>query len=316
MALDKVTQKAVRTGRAQAVAVVERRTRVLKRRQVLVARQRRARAPAVAPVAPKLRAAAGPPSVAGVLVAEGDSWFDYPFVDVLSVLEDDYGYDIESVAHKGDRVEDMAYEGGQLDEFTRRIEKLLRQNVIPRAILLSGGGNDVAGDEFGMLLNHAMSAKAGLNEQVVAGVVDERVRLAYVFIVSAVTKVCELRVGRRIPILLHGYDYAVPDGRGFFGGWWLLPGPWLQPGFRQKGFGDLQQCTALVEKLIDRFNDMLDGLVQLPDFSHLRHVDLRGTLSSGAGYKQFWDNELHPTKKGFGLVTAKFAAAIAGLPPS
>jgi hypothetical protein len=118
MALDKVTQKAVRTGRAQAVAVVERRTRVLKRRQVLVARQRRARAPAVAPVAPKLRAAAGPPSVAGVLVAEGDSWFDYPFVDVLSVLEDDYGYDVESVAHKGDRVEDMAYEGGQLDEFS------------------------------------------------------------------------------------------------------------------------------------------------------------------------------------------------------
>src|SRR4029450_5736469 len=211
MALDKVTQKAVRTGRAQAVAGVGRRTRVLKRRQVLVARQRRARAPAVAPGGPKLRAAAGPPSVAGVLVAEGDSWFDYPFVDVLSVLEDDYGYDIESVAHKGDRVEDMAYEGGQLDEFTRRIEKLLRQNVIPRAILLSGGGNDVAGDEFGMLLNHAMSAKAGLNEQGVAGVVDERVRLAYVFIVSAVTKVCELRVGRRIPILLHGYDYAVPD---------------------------------------------------------------------------------------------------------
>ena len=43
----------------------------------------------------------------------------------------------------------MAYGGSQLDELTRRLEKLLRQGIVPRAILLSGGGNDVAGDEFG-----------------------------------------------------------------------------------------------------------------------------------------------------------------------
>ncbi len=47
------------------------------------------------------------------IVAEGDSWFDYPFDDVLRLLEDDYGYDIESVAHKGDKVESMAYGKGQ-----------------------------------------------------------------------------------------------------------------------------------------------------------------------------------------------------------
>jgi hypothetical protein len=71
------------------------------------------------------------------------------------VLEDDHGYDVESVAHRGDRVEEMAYGRGRLEELTRRLEKLLRRNVVPRAILLSGGGNDVAGDELGMLLNHA-----------------------------------------------------------------------------------------------------------------------------------------------------------------
>src|ERR1043166_3963120 len=87
---------------------------------------------------------------AGVLVAEGDSWFDYPLHDVLEMLEDDHGYDVESVAHKGDPIEEMAYGGNQLEEFTRRVEKLLRRNVVPRAILLSGGGNDVAGDAFEM----------------------------------------------------------------------------------------------------------------------------------------------------------------------
>ena len=54
-----------------------------------------------------------------MLIAEGDSWFDYPLDDVLRILEDHYGYDVESVAHRGDRVEDMAYGEGQLEEFCR-----------------------------------------------------------------------------------------------------------------------------------------------------------------------------------------------------
>ena len=35
------------------------------------------------------------------------AWFDYPLQDVLRLLEDDHLYDVESVAHKGDCVEDM-----------------------------------------------------------------------------------------------------------------------------------------------------------------------------------------------------------------
>lgn len=54
------------------------------------------------------------------------------------MLEDEHGYDVESVAHKGDRVEDMAYSGGQLEDFARTIEKLLRRSVVPKAILLRG----------------------------------------------------------------------------------------------------------------------------------------------------------------------------------
>ncbi len=48
--------------------------------------------------------------------------------------------------------------------------------------------------------------------------IDDRVRLAYVRILDAVTGVCEGLLGRRVPIVLHGYDYPVPDGRGFLGG--------------------------------------------------------------------------------------------------
>jgi hypothetical protein len=84
-------------------------------------------------LAPQAFAAAGSPP-RGVLVAEGDSWFDYPMTDALRVLEDQFGYDVESVAHRGDRVEDMAYGDGQLEELTRTIEKLLRRRIEPRAL--------------------------------------------------------------------------------------------------------------------------------------------------------------------------------------
>ena len=94
-------------------------------------------------VAPALVRAAGGAARTGVVVAEGDSWFDYPWHEVLRMLEDQHGYDVESVAHRGDTVESMAYTG-QLEEFARVIEKLLRQNTIPNVILLSGGGNDIA----------------------------------------------------------------------------------------------------------------------------------------------------------------------------
>ncbi len=249
-----------------------------------------------------------------MLVAEGDSWFDYPLNDVLRLLEDHHGYDVESVAHKGDRVEEMAYGLGQLEEFTRRIEKLLRRHAIPKAVLLSGGGNDVAGSEFGMLINHARSPVAGLNQQILNGVVGERVYVAYVTILSAITRLCEQRLNRSIPILIHGYDYPVPDGRGFLGGWGPLPGPWLEPGFREKGHDEMKVRIALAKQLIDHFNAMLQSIVSLPDFSHVKYVDLRNTLSIGKDYKKDWANELHPTPAGFTRVTDRFATELAALP--
>ena len=45
-------------------------------------------------------------------------------------------------------------------------------------------------------------------------------------------------------------------------------------------------------------------------FPHVRYVDLRGTLPTGANYDQGWGNELHPTKKGFKAVAQRFAEAI------
>lgn len=319
MAENANTRRALQIGRQQADEVLHFRARELRRRTSAVRQLRAdARVAAAPSIPPTLLRAIGGPMSAGVLVAEGDSWFDYPLSDVLRLLEDRHGYEVESVAHKGDRVEDMAYGLGQLEEFTRRLEKLLRRQIIPKAVLVSGGGNDVAGAEFAMLLNHARSPVVGLNQHILTGVVDERIHFAYVTILSAITRLCERRLDRRLPILVHGYDYPVPDGRGFpggwLGGWGPLPGPWLEPGFREKGYEELKSRIALARQLIDRFNAMLQDLVGLPDFSHVRYIDLRNTLASGKDYKKDWANELHPTREGFARIAQRFASELAALP--
>lgn len=249
-----------------------------------------------------------------VLIAEGDSWFDYPLHDVLRFLEDDHGYEVESVAHKGDTVESMAYELGQLEELTRLIEKILRRGVTPRAILLSGGGNDIAGPQFSLVLNHAKSGLPYLNEQVVTGVIEGRTRSAYITMLNAITSICKERTGSTIPILIHGYDYPVPDGRGFLGGFSVLPGPWMEPGFREKGYHDLKLCTSIVMELMERFNVMLEEVSSLSPFAeHVKYVNLRQTLSNDLNqdnYKKWWGNELHPTKKGFKKVTNQFTKVL------
>ena len=66
-------------------------------------------------------------------------------------------------------------------------------------------------------------------------------------------------------------------------------------------------------QLIDRFNMQLRDVAALADFSHVKYVNIRGTLSVGADYRTWWANELHPTLRGFERVTERFAAALAAV---
>lgn len=317
--MDDLIRQALETGRANARRVISFRRKALRQRSRALARQAAAKpeTETTAPEAVLPEPLAASVGSAGVLVAEGDSWFNYPWTDILHLLEDEHGYDVESTAHFGDTIEQMAYTGGQLERFSRLLEKQLRRGRIPKAILLSAGGNDLVGmgygTEFGMLLDHAASPAPGINQQMISGLIDQRGRLAYCTILSAITEICQEWIQRPLPILVHGYDYAVPDGRGFLGGWAILPGPWLEPGFRDKGFMRMQARKAMVRDLVDHFNTMISDIAAMPEFSQVTYIDLRKTLSTGANYRQYWDNELHPTVKGFHLVTDRFVTVLNGL---
>jgi hypothetical protein len=251
---------------------------------------------------------------AGYLVALGDSWFEYPFGDdILGGLEA-RGYDIESAAHHGDRLEVMAYDGGQIDGFAACIEKIKHHGNIPKAVLVSGGGNDIVADDFGLLLNSAVSPIGGWNYEILDGLINERVQTSYHSLFTMINTICDCEVGHLLPVVFHGYDYLVPDGRGILFGW--LAGPWLRPGFHEKNFPDLPTNRDMMKVLINRLNDMLSSLATDSSFSNLHYLDLRNTLSNdltGGKYKQSWANELHPTNEGFDALAARFATLIATL---
>ena len=248
----------------------------------------------------------------GLLVAEGDSWFDYPGADVLSLLEKSHGYRVESVAHHGDTIEAMAYDDAQLEKLVRVFQHVKQDGRVPRAILISGGGNDIAGPELAALLNHLDSGLPPLNEQVMAGIVDERLRFAVASVIGTVTALSQQLFGRLIPVLLHGYAHPVPDGRGYLGGFWKLPGPWLKPSLSEKGHVVLSDGCRIMAELIDRFNGMLLSIAGSAGFEHVTYVDVRPLLSARLpkDYLKSWDNELHPEDPGFARIAAELDRVI------
>ena len=262
------------------------------------------------------RDAAGPEDVAaaelrGVLVAEGDSWFDYPGGDILSLLVDHYNWDVRSVAHRGDNLESMAYDKTQVETRQRAFTLLARRGERPAAVLLSGGGNDLAGPELVMALEHVKSELPLVNEEVLKQLLL-RLRKALVSLVSAIEVQSTALFGSPLPVVMHGYGFPVPDGRGFLGGWGLLPGPWLEPSFARKGVPeeDLDARRDAMRHIVERFNEMLRETAGEEGMEQLHVVDVTDKLKSDASYREWWANELHPTPQGFRAVTTEIAQAI------
>src|SRR5688500_1857420 len=183
----------------------------------------------------------------GYLIAEGDSWFDYPGLDVIDALRGphfDKGgfYKVFSAANAGDTVEEMAYDVRQREGFAQQFRVVLDQGKQDqvKAILLSGGGNDIAGKEFHILLNHFEQSEANklpaLDVPVADAFIDRLGRTLESLIGVAIGNADRILGRTDIPIIIHGYGEPVPDGRGFLIGK-FFPGPWLEPGFSAKGYG-------------------------------------------------------------------------------
>ena len=291
--------------------------------------------------------------MAKILVAEGDSWFalsDKKLLkiggirrtDVINELEK-LGYDdIESVADISDTIESMAYSDDHFKKFKDELQEL---DDPPCAILLSGGGNDITGKALEMMLNDQRSdsySSNPLNEKVVNGVIDGHLQEAYLKLLKKIDDLCKDTFKnenqKKIPVLVHGYAYPIPDGRSFankksegnllVGLFELLdpliekdiPGPWLRSAFENRSYSRLKETTCIMAKLVDLFNCMLKRLCN-ENFCKIcvKHVDVRDCFKKNAqdnnkdymkNYEKYWDDEFHPSEKGFKLIAEQFDKVI------
>jgi hypothetical protein len=242
------------------------------------------------------------------IVAEGDSWFDYlPGTDIIDCLRWYHGHRIYNYAKAGDTLENMIYGTEITRDFQRvspTIDIVLNRlaQLKPKVFLFSGGGNDVAGDEFESFLNHADSGLPALR----IPYVDTMVHVIFrKYFEDLLTKVST--VSPATHILVHGYGHTVPTGQGVNLLFFHFAGPWLRPALVRKSILDSLEQQRAVNTLINEYNDLLAALDQAhPNF---HYIDLRPEIDPVGD----WVNELHLRNSAYARVAQHINQVILSL---
>jgi len=242
-----------------------------------------------------------------VLVSEGDSWFQFPFFldDVIDQLASDYV--ISSLDAAGDTARNMVY-GSK--EYMPELLRLKSHKV--RAFLFSAAGNDVIGqDEYGnpvllrLLKDHSPGKSAAWHvDQAELSPILQFLETAYREVINTIRKDSDFT---KLPIILHGYDFAIPGG---FNGddrhpAWAKQDQWLGSPMRKKRIKDETLQRDIIKFLINALYDMLEKVAGESSRSFVYVADIRDKVPSGE-----WADEIHPTSKGFGKVADVFRSTL------
>jgi hypothetical protein len=249
-------------------------------------------------------AEAGAPPLPLVMLAHGDSWFDYPLAgNSLSLQDTDVIAQLRTMGNPNPIILNVSHYG---DASTVEMSWPKQQRLIdalqdpanwmatgkPDAILFSGGGDDVAGDQFAIYLNSAPAA-SGLNLERFS-LALEGVKASYLDLLAFP----DVHAGD-VPVFAHCYDFAIPNGR--------HPdciGPWLKPSLDFNGWHNLTQTTAIVHQALAQFKQLLVDL-SLDVNNNFNLIDTQGTL-----VLDDWANELHPFPEGFAKIAERFVKAL------
>ena len=271
-----------------------------------------------------------PVATKGMLLGWGDSWFnlDHPIAkqdgwDLARSLAK-LGWDTTRFAKhstEGLTLQEMAHVRKR-EGFYRTVFASTLHGPKPLAILIDGGGNDVHHNSWlGRSPLHDLAAPAGsnppLNRMAVLDFVHGQLRR---HLDTVLANLVDVTAGS-IPILVHGYDHPIPDGRGFGLGPFDIP--WLDPVNKPTLYSPAEGAT-IMQLLIDELNEMIIHAVKPFAAQGARHLKLTGTLAAQPGYRpsnyrDWWLNELHPTQRGYDALAAvadtAIAAALVPAPP-
>ena len=218
----------------------------------------------------------------------GDSWFWYPFNNLARAVGD---------LHRQQQFLVVGRSGAEAAEWDTKYRKdvdfafqMYGRDV--QVLMLSGGGNDVAGmNDFLRLIKDDCSAeteeegcyRTGQPDALLAGVMGAYRALIVKF----------RGFNGNAPVILHQYDHAWPTGLGVFG-----PAQWLRaPMERAQVDEDLRRNLFI--DLIKRLKAAQLDLATDPALGKVFVANTAGTLPET---KDAWANELHPTPTGFALL--------------
>jgi hypothetical protein len=220
--------------------------------------------------------------------AEGDSWFDYPpFLfkgGIIPRLESRLGVPILNLAKAGDEVRFMLGV-----EQRKRLAECLTDGCPAGGpwdvLLFSGGGNDIVDNPMALWVRDwdPTVPPATLINQPRFDAALALVRAGYEDLITL-----RDRLSPNTHLVFHGYDFAIPDGRGI-----CHLGPWLKPTFDLRGFPTRAAAFAVVQAMLKQFAAMLAALAAHPKVTF---INGQGTLAQNPGA---WHNELHPDRDGF-----------------
>jgi hypothetical protein len=223
------------------------------------------------------------------IFAEGDSWFDYPIPffggGIIPRLENRLGVPILNLAKAGDEVRYML----GVEERIILTEQLT--NGCPAGgpwdvLLFSGGGNDVVDNPMALWIRDWDPALPPID------LIDKsRFQNALALVRAGYEDLIEIRdkISPSTHLVLHDYDFAIPDGRGVCGF-----GPWLKPTFDLRKFPLGAARQEVVKAMLLQFAAMLTSLAGTA--SNIMFINGQGTLKPQTSS---WHNELHPSKAGF-----------------
>lgn len=231
------------------------------------------------------------------ILALGDSWFWYPFNNLLNPIFNIWNGNrvIFAIGDNGANLRDYLTRSRYRDNFLSSLETYKRKI---RLVLLSGGGNDIAGDDFKQLLKAQCAGVQSAMECFIPGQPDAIFNdfgAHYRNLVDAVLNRADKAV-----IAVHNYDHAFPSGKNLFGF-----GNWLKKPMDDCGV-PAKYRIEIIRMLIDGLGNQLSQLEQRhPD--RVVFVRTAGTLKT----EQEWANELHPTRVGFERLGVCFKQALA-----
>jgi len=256
--------------------------------------------------APKGVEPAAAPSFAPLQVlAEGDSWFDYPVPffggGIIPRLQNKLGVPILNLAKAGDEVRYM------LGVEERKLIARHLQDGCPAGgswdvLLFSGGGNDIVDNPMALWIRDFDPARPPADH-----INQPRFDAALALVRAGYEDLIEVRdaLSPDTHLVFQGYDFAMPDGRGI-----CHLGPWLKPTFDLRRFPSQAAAFEVVKEMLQQFAAMLTALAAAPKVTF---INGQGTLPQ---QKSAWHNELHPSRSGFDRFADLFHATLRALFPN